>query len=127
MTSTNVGKNNQENMTVTGDQQSKTAPIHDATSFHEHSHECNDPSHNHDTPSFFDQNDFNSMLAGAQKDISTKRKHKKPQQQNIIRAELIPGHRGEQNIDDLVHFINSPSPPKNDKKQKKKSTTTTTS
>lgn len=110
----------EDNITVSN----STIPVPDNSEFHEHSHACDDPTHNHDIPSFFDQNDLFSSLAGAKTEAPAKRKPKKKPQQGTIRAEAIPGHRGDQNIDDLMSFINGPSTT-NDKKQKKKSTTTT--
>jgi len=113
-----------EDIAVPSDQQSSIAPISDPSEFHEHSHSCNDPTHNHNFPSFVEQNDLLSSLAATKSEAPVKRKQKKNKQQNTIRAETIPGHRGNESIDDLLNFINGPSST-NDKKQKKKSTTTT--
>jgi hypothetical protein len=126
MASTDIENKTEENITVSPDQQTstlKSAPIFDASSHHEHSQTCTDPSHNHDFPSFFDQNDLYSSLAGTKKDVQVKRKNKKNQKQTAVRAETIPGNRGNENIDDLVNFINNTSS-NSDKKPKKKSTTT---
>jgi hypothetical protein len=94
------------------------APVSDTSAAHEHS--CNDPTHHHDHPTFFDQNDLLSALAGGKKESPAKRKNKKKQTGTVL-AETIPGNRGNENIDDLVNFINSPSTT-NEKKEKKKST-----
>jgi hypothetical protein len=126
MASTDIENKTEENIKVSPDQQTstlKSAPISDASAYHEHSQTCNDPSHNHDFPSFFDPNDLYSSLAGTKKPVPVKRKSKKNQQQNAVRAESIPGNRGNENIDDLVNFINNTSST-GDKKPKKKSTTT---
>ena len=40
-----------------------------------------------------------------------KRKKKNSNRENITRTELIPGFRGDQNIDELVEFINERPPP----------------
>ncbi len=111
-----------DNTTVSTDQQNSTAPNSDVPAFHEHSQSCNDPTHHHNFPTFFDQNDLLSSLKTTNNEVPVKRKGKKNQKQGTIRAELIPGHRGNENIDDLVNFINSSSPA-NVKNQKKKSTT----
>lgn len=42
-------------------------------------------------------------------DPMIQRKGKKNQQRTGTRAEFIPGHRGNQSIDDLMNFINQPS------------------
>jgi hypothetical protein len=93
----------------------------DNTSIPAHEHSCNDPTHHHDQPTFFDQTDLLNALANAgKKESPTKRKNKKKQQQHgTVLAETIPGNRGNENIDDLVNFINSPTTT-NEKKQKKK-------
>jgi hypothetical protein len=114
-----------DNITVSSDQQSATAQVSDASELHEHSQSCNDPTHQHNFPSYFDQNDLFSTLAAPKTETPAKRKHKKKPKEGIIRAEAIPGHRGNDNIDDLMNFINSP-PATNEKKQKKKSPTTST-
>jgi len=127
MASTITENKIEENMTMSADQQTsetKTASMDDFSSFLEHSRTCDDPSHHHNFPSFMDQNDLFSSPTTAKNEIPVKRKSKKNKEQGAIRSELIPGHRGDGNIDDLVNFINSP-PATNDKKQKKKSTTAT--
>jgi hypothetical protein len=116
MSSTDKSENN---ISVSTDQQNSTVPI---SEMDQHSHSCNDPTHHHNMPSYFDQNDLFSTLTAAKTETPAKRKTKKNPKQGVIRAELIPGNRGNENIDDLVNFINSPSPA-NDNKQKKKSTT----
>ncbi|CAF0907683.1 unnamed protein product [Adineta ricciae] len=118
MASADIANNSQTHSAVPTDHPSATTT---SASQHEHSHSCCDHSHHHDhdMPSFFDENDIFSSLAGAKKDMAAKRKPKKNQQQGAVRAETIPGHRGDQNIDDLLNFINSPTPASG-KKQKKK-------
>jgi hypothetical protein len=117
-----------ENLTTSVDQQAsttKSVPIYNAASSHQHSHACNDPSHHH-YPSFFDQDDEHLSGTAGKNDMLMKRKAKKNQKQDITRAELIPGHRGDKNVDDLVNFINGPSSANNNggsKKSKKKLTT----
>ncbi len=104
----------------------KSVPIYNASSSHEHSHSCNDPSHHHHYPSFFDQDNEQLAGAGAKNEMLIKRKAKKNQKQDVTRAEFIPGHQGARDIDDLVNFINGPSSANNNagsKKSKKKSTT----
>lgn len=107
-----------------GEHSTKSVPIYNASSSssHEHSHSCNDPSHHH-YPPFYDFNNDGLGAAAAKTDLLTKRKAKKSQKQDVTRAELIPGHRGDSNIDDLLKFINGPSP-STTKKSKKKSPTT---
>lgn len=110
-----------ENLTTSVDQQtleSKSVPLYNASSAHQHSHSCNDPSHHHHYPSFFDQDDEHLSSTNAKNDMLMKRKAKKTQKQDVTRAELIPGHQGDKNIDDLVNFINGPSTA-NKKSQKK--------
>jgi len=110
----------ENNISISTEQQNSTVP---SSEMDEHSHSCNDPTHHHNMPSsYFDPNDLLSSLNTIKTETPVKRKSKKNSKQGVIRAELIPGHRGNENIDDLVNFINSPSPP-NDKKQKKKSAT----
>ena len=110
------------------DQQASTAnvPIYNAASAaHQHSHSCNDPSHHHHYPSFFDQDE--DQLS-AKNDMLMKRKAKKNPNQDVTRAEFIPGHQGNRNIDDLVDFINgssSATKSSGSKKSKKKPPTTT--
>lgn len=104
-----------DNNPVPTEQQNSTAQ--------EHSQSCTDPSHHHDLPPFFDPNDLFSSLTAPKTENATKRKGKKKATQGTIRAETIPGNRGNENIDDLVNFINSPAT--NEKKQKKKSSTGT--
>ena len=122
-------ENESENLTTSDNQQAsstKSVPIYNASSAHEHSHSCNDPSHHH-YPSFFDQDNEQLAAAAAKNEMLMKRKAKKNQKQDLTRAELIPGHQGNKNIDDLVNFINGPSSASNNggsKKPKKKSTTT---
>jgi hypothetical protein len=117
-----------ENLTTSVDQQAsttKSVPIYNAASSHQHSHACNDPSHHH-YPAFFDQDDEHLSGTVGKNDMLMKRKAKKNQKQDITRAELIPGHRGDKNVDDLVNFINGPSSANNNsgsKKSKKKLTT----
>jgi hypothetical protein len=119
MSSTVITENKPvEDMTDKQTSETKTNPLDD------HSHTCDDPTHHHNFPSFMDQNELFSNFSAPKNEIPVKRKSKKNKQQGVIRAELIPGNRGEENIDDLVKFINSPAST-NDKKQKKKTTTTT--
>jgi len=114
-----------ENLTTSVDQQASTTqsvPIYNASSSHQHSHTCNDPSHHH-YPSFFDQDDEHLSATAAKNEMLMKRKAKKNQKQDVTRAELIPGHQGNKNIDDLVNFINGSSSANNNtgnKKSKKK-------
>ena len=114
-----------ENLRTSVDQQASTTsvPIYNASSSHQHSHSCNDPSHHH-YPSFFEEEDADHLSAiAAKNEMLMKRKAKKNQNQGVTRTELIPGHRGDKNIDDLVNFINgSSSENKNPggKKSKKK-------
>jgi hypothetical protein len=116
-----------ENLTRSVDQQASTTnvPIYNASSAHQHSHTCNDPSHHH-YPSFFDQDDDHLSANAAKNEMLMKRKAKKNQNQGVTRTELIPGHRGDKNIDDLVDFINGPSTanqnPGNKKSKKKLAT-----
>jgi hypothetical protein len=118
-----------ENLTTSTDQQAsttKSVPIYNASSSHQHSHTCNDPSHHHHYPSFFDQDDDHLSATASKNEMLMKRKAKKNQKQDVTRAELIPGHQGDKNIDDLVNFINGPSSANNNagsKKSKKKLTT----
>ena len=116
--------------TASVDQQASTnsVPIYNANSAHQHSHSCNDPSHHHHHhyPSFFDQDDEHLSANAAKNEMLMKRKAKKSQNQGVTRAELIPGHQGDKSIDDLVDFINGPSPANKNsgsKKSKKKSPT----
>lgn len=105
----------------------KSVPIYNASSSHQHSHECNDPSHHHDYPLFFDQNDEDSSAATAKTRRLMKHKAKKNQNQDVTRSEAIPGHQGDKNIDDLLNFINGPSSANNktnSKKPKEKPTKT---
>jgi hypothetical protein len=121
-------ENKNENLMTSVEQEASTTknmPIYDASSSHQHSHTCNDPSHHHHYPSYFDQDDEQSSAA-AKTEMLMKRKAKKQQKQDVTRTELIPGHRGDKNIDDLINFINGPSSGNNNpagKKSKKKSTT----
>jgi hypothetical protein len=114
-----------ENLTTSVDQQAsttKSVPIYNVSSSHQHSHSCNDPSHHH-YPSFFDQDDEHLSSSTAKNDMLMKRKAKKNSKQDVTRAELIPGHQGDKNIDDLVNFINGSSSANNNagnKKSKKK-------
>ncbi|CAF0984801.1 unnamed protein product [Adineta ricciae] len=109
-------------MTSTDAEQStKSVPIYNAKSSYEHSHSCNDASHHH-YPSFYDFKNDALAAAAAKTEISMKRKAKNSQKQDVTRAELIPGHRGNSTVDDLVKFINGPSP-STTKKSKKKSPT----
>ena len=85
-----------------------------------HSQTCTDPTHNHNFADIVNPD----LFSNAGKPSAT-RKHKKNKQQGGIPAESIPGNRGNENIDDLVKFINSPTPA-NEKKGKKKSTTNST-
>ncbi|CAF2053080.1 unnamed protein product [Rotaria magnacalcarata] len=120
MASVGVENKNKEHITTAVDEISSMI---EPESVHDHSHSCNDPTHNHEKPLRFDQSDLYSSLTGAKNETSAKRKHKKPKKQTVILAEAIPGNRGNENIDDLVNFINGPSST-NDKKQKKKSAST---
>ncbi|UJR38185.1 hypothetical protein I4U23_030859 [Adineta vaga] len=86
----------------------KSVPIYNASSSHEHSHSCNDPSHHHH-PSFYDYNSEQLAAMAAKNEMLMKRKAKKTQNQGVTRAEMIPGHRGDNSIDDLLNFINGPS------------------
>ena len=120
----------EENITAPVEQQTttqKSVPTFDSSAYPEHSHACDDPSHNHTYPNFFNQNDEHSAPTNAKNGSQVKRKSKKTQQKGAMRTELIPGHRGDQNIDDLVNFINGSSSTNNntnEKKQKKKLATT---
>ena len=100
-------------------------PIYNAAS-HQHSHACNDPSHHHGPPLFDHDEDYSSALA-AKNEMLLKHKAKKNSvKQDVLRAESIPGHRGGNNIDDLVQFINGTSSATTttaNKKSKKKSST----
>ena len=71
----------------------------------QHSHGCNDPTHNH----YFDINDAYSFPVAEKEAPSTKRKAKKSKGQTGVLAKTIPGNRGDQSIDDLVNFINAPA------------------
>lgn len=105
---------------------SSSVPIYNASS-HQHSHSCNDPSHHHHHyPPLFDQEDDYSSTLAAKNEMLLKHKAKKNSaNQGVTRAELIPGHRGGNNIDDLVNFINGPSSANKttNKKSKKKGST----
>lgn len=81
---------------------------------HGHEHSCNDPSHHHHH--HFDPEEL--FASGPTE--KPKRKAKKVSTTNPIRSETIPGHRGNQNIDDLVNFINGPSTNTSNTKSKKK-------
>ncbi|CAF1157436.1 unnamed protein product [Rotaria sordida] len=116
MASINTENKNEENITTSVEEKTSIA---ESTPIHEHSHTCNDPTHNHNDPSFFNLNNLYSSTSPVNNAIGNKRKTKKNKKQTTTSAELIPGHRGSENIDDLVNFINSPLPI-NDKKQKKK-------
>lgn len=109
-----------------GEQAQTTAsmPIYDAAAAHQHSHSCNDPSHHHHHPSFLEQGDEYLAALAAKNEMLMKRKAKKTQKQGVTRAENIPGHQGDKNIDDLLNFINGPSKPSqtNKKANKKPST-----
>jgi hypothetical protein len=124
MSSTGTENKTAENTTVSSDSQTKTNPINNIPSQHEHSDTCDDPTHHHNFPTFIDPNDLFSTTTTTvpKSETSVKRKNKKNKQQVIMRTELIPGHRGDRDIDELVNFINSPTPIK-DKKAKNKSTT----
>ncbi|CAF3048984.1 unnamed protein product [Rotaria sp. Silwood2] len=128
MASTNI-ENTNDNITTSVDQQAsttKSVPIYNASTSHQHSHSCNDPSHHHHHPLFFDQNDEHSSATAAKNEMLMKRKAKKTQKQDVTRAELIPGHQGDKNVDELLNFINGSSLASNNtnsKKSKKKSTT----
>ena len=104
-----------------GEHLTKSVPIYNAKSSYEHSHSCNDASHHHH-PSFYDFNNDTLAAAAPKTEISIKQKVQKSPKQDVTRAELIPGHRGSSNVDDLVKFINGPSP-STPKKSKKKSPT----
>jgi hypothetical protein len=115
-----------ENLTTPANDQG-SVPIYDASSSHQHSHSCNDPSHHHhEHPFYFDEENNDSSATAAKNEMMMKRKAKKSQKQDTTRAEMIPGHRGDRNIDDLVNFINGSASANNNagsKKSKKKSTT----
>lgn len=107
---------------------SQSVPIYNAGSSHEHSHACNDPSHHHHHyPPLFDQDDdYSSMLAAKNEMLMKKKAKKNASNAGVTRAELIPGHRGDGNIDDLVNFINGTAPANKttaNKKSKKKNST----
>jgi hypothetical protein len=96
------------------------APLNDD----EHAHTCNDPSHHHHHHHHhFNHNDlFESTTTGATSSSGkSKRTTKKTSRPSGIRTETIPGHRGNENIDDLMNFINGPSTSHN-KKENKRST-----
>ncbi|CAF3294790.1 unnamed protein product [Rotaria sp. Silwood2] len=116
MAAVNIENKNEEHIATSIEE--KTS-ITESGSNHEHSETCNDPTHHHNDSSFFNPNDLYSSISAVKKETPAKRKHKKNEKQTSIRAESIPGHRGNENIDDLVNFINSSSPV-NDNKQKKK-------
>jgi hypothetical protein len=122
----------EENITAPVEQQTSTqesVPTFDPSAYLEHSQACDDPTHNHTYPNFFNQNDQHSAPTTAKNGSQVKRKGKKTQQKDSMRAEFIPGHRGDRDIDELVNFINGSSSTNNntnEKKQKKKLTTTTT-
>ena len=75
----------------------KSVPIYNAAS----SRSRDDPTYLHPTL----LNEENRPSA----DPVVQRKGKKNQQRPGTRAELIPGHRGDQSIDDMMNFINQPS------------------
>lgn len=114
---TSTDNENLVNQTNSGN---KNIPIYNAasSSSHQHSHSCCDSSHHHHQhyPSFFDHNDEH---LSSKNDMLVKRKTKKNSKQDVTRAELIPGHQGDKNIDDLVNFINGPSKSTTNKKSKK--------
>lgn len=103
--------------------ESNSIPIYNAS--HQHSHACNDPSHHHHHPPLFDQDEDYSSVLAAKNEMLMKKKAKK--NSGVTRAELIPGHRGDTNIDDLVNFINGTTPANKtttaNKKSKKKGST----
>ena len=118
-------------MATTTDKDNISVPVSDTDTSVPHEHTCNDPSHHHhqhdqdqDQINFLDQMELLNALANAgKKESPVQRKSKKKQNKKdgTVLAETIPGNRGDQNIDDLVNYINGPSKA-NETKPKKKST-----
>ncbi|CAF0833246.1 unnamed protein product [Didymodactylos carnosus] len=80
------------------EQNTTTVPIYNA--HHNHA-SCDDPSHNH----FHEESSLPSNSSKTKTRRSDRKKAK-----DYVRSELLPGHRGSENIDDLVKFIESQSP-----------------
>ena len=102
--------------TTTG-QQAPAPHAHPADTADQHSHSCNDPTHDHNH--YFDIHDAYSLPTNEKNAPAAKRKAKKSKQQSGVLAETIPGNRGDQSVDDLLKFINDP-PSTNSGKPKKK-------
>ena len=89
--------------------------------YNQHAHSCNDPSHQHHHhhphphASLFDPEE----IYGGATTEKVKRKPKKPVATDELRSENIPGHRGDQNLDELLKFINEPSTVQSKKGKKK--------
>ncbi|CAF1205386.1 unnamed protein product [Rotaria sp. Silwood1] len=113
MASMNIENKNEEHIATSIEEK---ISIPESISTHEHSETCNDPTHQHNHPSSMNLNDLISSLSPVKTERSVKKKSKKNGKHTSIRAESIPGHRGNENIDDLVNFINGLSPINNKKK-----------
>ena len=120
-----------ENLTASTDPRTssmQSVPIYNASSSHQHSHACSDPSHHHHHfPSSADaSNAYGSSEPTVPASMPLKKtKPKKSRAQDVTRTELLPGFRGDRDIDDLVQFINGSSPASSasgGKKSKKKAT-----
>ena len=115
------GKENEQQVKVPVDQKSPTTgsdPIYVNPPVHKQSDTCSDPAPpHHQQPLSLDQNNLNSSTTAAQNKTLVKRKNKRGKKHAIMSAESIPGHRGDQSIDDLVKFIEG-SIPIDDKKKK---------
>ena len=52
--------------------------------------------------------------------VDSKQRTKNQSKQTVTRSEMIPGHRGDLDVDDLVNFINGPPNNANEKPKKSK-------
>ncbi|CAF1224254.1 unnamed protein product [Didymodactylos carnosus] len=94
-----INNNNySENKSVSShEENANTIPIYSLHHNHTTS-SCNDPSHNH----------FHEPPPTTSTSSKNKRGNRKKLKDHIP-AELLPGHRGSENIDDLVKYIESQS------------------
>jgi hypothetical protein len=66
-------------------------------------------SHQNHNPERHEQYNTNHSNSSRKSASRTNKKRKQLQQQDIIRTELIPGHRGDRDVDELVMFIDGDS------------------
>ncbi|CAF3761458.1 unnamed protein product [Rotaria sp. Silwood1] len=66
-------------------------------------------SHQNRNPEYHEQYNTNHSSSSRKPTIRPPKKRKQSQQQEIIRTELIPGHRGDLDVDELVMFIDGNS------------------